>query len=285
MKDKYLAGLLILFFIVCIILSLQIFFLLEKPKKRAEKEKIANIILENNELRKRIKKLLVEKRENALRITRLVEDAKIKDEQIREIISKKPKEVIKYIKDPSLEKGLLELSEKGKRLALEKNKIDKRLKEAQGILSMKEEEIKALKSEIENKEKQEAVLMAEVKDALEDAESKERIKSLEEEKIALTNRILSLQEKIGELSKKVDELSSQNELILKEREDLLERIAFSQGEKEKIIKESEKQISEILKKKEEEISKINAIAENEKKIASKKSIVGNILTMFLLWKK
>lgn len=294
MKDRYLLSLFVLLFGIVIILAFQIFFLLEKPKKSLEKKRIDALILENNELKARIKGLLAEKRGSYTQIINLIEEGKMKDSQIKLLISKKPKEVIKevIVPDPGLAKRVLELEQEKRKLILEneylnkaEKEIDKRIAKLQEELLIKEKKIKALKVEIENREKEKTIVLSEVQDAFQDTQNKERIESLEKEKIDLAEKILSLQEEIAGLSKKSDELSFQNELILKEKDSLKERLVLVESEKEKMVEDSKKQIEEILKKKEEEISKIKALKESEKKTASRKSTAGNLLSMFLLWKK
>lgn len=294
MRDRYLLSLFVLLFGIGIILAFQIFFLLEKPKKSLEKKRTDALILENNELKARIKGLLAEKRGSSTQIISLIEEGKMKDEQIKLLISKKPKEVVKevMVPDPGLAKRVLELEQEKRKLILEneylnkaEKEIDKRITKLQEELLIKEEKIKALKAEIENKEKEKTIVLSEMQDAFQDTQNKERLESLEKEKIDLAERILSLQEEIGELSKKIEKLSSKNEIILKEGDDLKKRLVLVESEKEKVIEDSKEQIEEILKKKEEEVSKIKALKESEKKTASRKSTAGNLLSMFLLWKK
>lgn len=294
MRDRYLLSLFVLLFGIGIILAFQIFFLLEKPKKSLEKKRADALILENNELKVRIKGLLAEKRGSSTQIISLIEEGKMKDEQIKLLISKKPKEVVKevMVPDPGLAKRVLELEQEKRKLILEneylnkaEKEIDKRIAKLQEELSIKEEKIKTLKTEIENKEREKTIVLSEIQDAFQDTQNKERLESLEKEKIDLAERILSLQEEIAGLSKKSNELSFQNELILKEKDSLKKRLVLVESEKEKMIEGSKKQIEEILKKKEEEVSKIKALKESEKKTASRKSTAGNLLSMFLLWKK
>ncbi len=302
MRDKYLLGLVVLLFIVGIVLFLQMSFLLEKPGR--EKKKM-DLVLENNELKKVIKGLLMEKASSSTQIINFAKESKMKDEQINLLLSKKPKEVFRevIVSDPNLSERISELEEERKRLILENehfNKISKemdgKIEKASNELSRKENEIKSLLTEIENKENEKGIVMAEAKDAFLDKERKDMLESLEKEKIALAERILSLQDEIAELSKNREEIAEKNSLILKEKDDLKEKLVIMKEEKERFVEATEKQIGDILKKKEEDVSKIQAKKddevskiktekENEKKTAYKKSMMGNLLSMFLLWKK
>lgn len=300
MRDKYLLVLVVLLFIVGIVLFLQMSFLLEKPRSDV-------LILENNELKKAIKGLLTERASTSCQIMNLEKESKMKDEQINLLLSKKPKEVFREVEvivsDPNLLERVSKLEEERKRLILENehfNKINKemdgKIEKASNELSRKEDEIKSLKTEIENKENEKKVIMAEAKDAFLDEESKERLESLERDKIVLTSRILSFQDEIAELSKKKEELGEHNSLILKEKDNLKEKLVLMEEEKKRLVEALKKQIEDILKKKEEDVSKIQAEKddevsklltekENEKKTTHKKSMMGNLLSMFLLWKK
>lgn len=305
MRDKYLLGLVVLFFIILIVLFLQISFLLDRPKISFEKKKTDLLVLENNELKKSIKGLLAERASTSCQIMNLVEESKMRNEQIKLLLSKKPKEVFKevIVSDPNLSERASKLEEEKIRLILENehfNKIskefEKKIAKASDELLIKEDEIKNLKIEIENKENEKVFVMAEVKDAFLDKESIERLESLEKDKIVLASRILSLQDEIACLRNMKEEMDEKNSLILKERNDFKEKLAFVQEEKEKLIKANKKQIEDIFKKKEEdiskilaerddEVSKIMALKQDEKKTAYKKSMAGNLLSMFLLWKK
>ncbi|MEW6007864.1 MAG: hypothetical protein AB1595_06960 [bacterium] len=285
MRDKYLFLLVILLFVVGIGLFLQIFFLLEKPKISSERKKIETIVLENSELKKGINRLLAERATSSTQIADLIEENKMKDEQIKMLVSRKPKEIVVFKPDIKLEEERERLILENEHFSKISRELDKKIEKASRELLAKEEEIKSLEQEIKNKESEKSIVMAEMQDAFLDREAKEREESLERDKIALTTKILSLQDEMAEISKKKEELSEKNSLILKEMDDLKERLAISEEEKERIIESSKREIEDILKKKEEEVSKISVEKEDDKKRAHKRSLAGNFLSMFLLWKK
>ncbi|MEW6104124.1 MAG: hypothetical protein AB1630_10010 [bacterium] len=285
MRDKYLLWLVVFLFGIGIALFLQIFFLLEKPKISSERKKTDALLLENKELKKGMNRLLSERATYSTKIANLVEESKMKDEQIKMLVLRKPKEVVVFKPDIRIEEERQRLILENEHFAKINRELDKKIKEASDELLMKEDEKKSLEQGIKDKENEKNLVMAEMEEALLDTQSKEREEALEKDKIALSQKILSLQNEVAELSKQKEEISEKNALVLKEMDDLKEKLAITKEEKERIIESLNRKIEDTLKKKEEEVSKINAEKEEDKKRAHKRSLAGNFLSMFLLWKK